>query len=1045
MRSIPAQFLYLGVIALLGGPAVGAPRTVGDILSDYVAARGRVTHIKTLRVRSQLFVGSRRIGGVTTAWRLPGACIREIPSDAGAWIETYGKDGAFISRGAYARYRPDQTTTRGLYYLFRILARPFPLEPYVRNNAARAGLKVGHTVLKGRRHDALYSKTDAAGVRAVYIFDPDTHLLVNTRYVLGKSLDLANVTYSDHRRVDGVMLPHAMFTLARRWAESDEKGRLLPSAPAQRDERRDRWEINPNLKGVVMGPRGLGRGGGKGFSNETFSSGVSPHEVAVGDLDGDGKQDIAVACFGGIAVHFGGAFDRPEWLPLGKGHHRGLVCADVDCDGRLDLVTSSNVDPSRTYFIVSFDEKRKPTGRTQYGAPLFVRSLAGHDFDRDGVIDFAAAGWARKEIRIRFGNGALGARIVGTGWPLDPERKKRRGYCVDVGNVNGDEHDDLAVCDGQRLLLFEGDANLSFHPRMKPLDLKQPADVELVDLDGDGRDDALVASMATRRDIPRELAVIRNTGGSLKVEKNLEVGASVRDVESGDLNGDGKMDAVATSYLTGEVVVLYGDGDCGFARPVRFRCGRGAERIAIADVNGDGRDDIVVGNNLGDSITVLINQGEFAPVPRSRLQPTATAIPVSSKVEFKLEGLSDTFEFAGEFLIPSKIPDPSGLAVIGGDPVHTQIVFVSDKRSAIFRAIVEKRGERLLVGPEVPLLGYEGKKLDLEGVAYFNENLFLACEADSHVLRATIFGRVLGRADTGVESTGNDGLEAIALRVRKDGTPVLYAFKERFGKTGRPNPGVRAFGIQDDPFALLPRGERRAIPTVVLDQTGATYFWDRLFVVSRLFRGIAEIEFDDDAFKKNPKITNFRELTDTKLGLLHPPNPLYGLVEGIAFDPDGDLYLLVDHNGDVIGKEGFNRGRNGRLLWFKNVSEIKSRPRVTQVEIKQILVPVAGAGAPGVELKPEEAATIARKVLARAKAGEDFDALAAEAAYRRDKLPVKMAVVRDGKAPAGAFPAGRLPLSLRRLAFRLEVGEIGLCEHHAAEAPAGYRVVVRVK
>ena len=80
-------------------------------------------------------------------------------------------------------------------------------------------------------------------------------------------------------------------------------------------------------------------------------------------------------------------------------------------------------------------------------------------------------------------------------------------------------------------------------------------------------------------------------------------------------------------------------------------------------------------------------------------------------------------------------------------------------------------GKRLLVGPAIPLIGLEQERLDLEAVAWdsWTGNLFLGCEADSTIVRADLFGHVLGRVKTGIESGGNDGIEAVAFRRLKDG------------------------------------------------------------------------------------------------------------------------------------------------------------------------------------------------------------------------------------------------------------------------------------
>jgi uncharacterized protein YjiK len=794
---------------------------------------------------------------------------------------------------------------------------------------------------------------------------------------------------------------------------------------------------------------GVGSGGTSGFLRKVYRTGPEPMDVAVGDLDGDGLADVAAACWGGLHINFGHDPRRSVRVKLGAGHHTGCVIEDYDLDGRPEVITTSNVEPAQRFFFVSFDAERKATVRSWYGAPLFTHGLATPDLDLDGLPDLVATGSASRTLDVKFNNGSGGVRIVGSTWFLDLNKRNRRGYGLAVGHLDADSLLDIAVADGTRVVVFQGKLNLSFQPGIAiPSEKDRPrraVDVLFADLNGDGRDELIIAQEHPLLDLPKDVIVVRNEDSKLTVSQEINAGARVQSLSSGLLNEDPHLDVVATAYLTGEVVLLHGDGKGRLGKPVRLASGRGACRVAVSDVDGDRRDDLVVANRLDDTITVLLNRRD-APTFLRRGPRRAEPCPPPTRVEFKLEGLTDPYEFAGEFRLPARVREPSGLAALGGVS-STMLVLVSDKESSLFRAVLDVAGERLLVGPAIPLLGHERARLDLEGVAWdqLSGNLFLACEAKSTVLRTVLWGtRLDDPVSTGIPFRSNDGIEALALRRKKDGTPLLYAFKERHGKS-LAQPFVRVFGIEDSPFELVQRGPDLKLPLYVPDQTGATVAEDRLYVVSRGMRGIVEVAFDGDGFAKEANVASYRELTGKLLGLGTP----FGAVEGIAIGPAPrrDLFLLVDNNGELLGKEGLNRGREGRLLWFVNRGSRTGRPRPARVIVKQIHVPWRGAqGAPPVNATREKAREIAEGVLERLERGEDFDQLAREFHYTDSKLPARLRIAADGfKVHSGEFKERDLPMAVANLAFNLDVGETGLCEFHREESPYGYHVLLRIE
>jgi serine/threonine protein kinase len=335
----------------------------------------------------------------------------------------------------------------------------------------------------------------------------------------------------------------------------------------------------------------------------TYEVGHSPNSLAVGDFNGDGAPDLAVANVGSntisILMHQPPPADRAYLGPatdLAAGTEpRAVVVGDFDRDGKDDLVVadygSQVIQFLRGKGDGTFAEGvRHPAGN----GPI---ALAAADLDRDGRLDLAVVNALDNTVAVYLGKGD------GTFAAPVPYEVGKKPMAVAVADVNGDGKPDLVVAnydDGSVSVLLGKDDGVFRQGRRFPSG-KNPRSVAIADVNGDGRPDVIVAN----RFHSGTVSVLLGRGdGTFAAPLAFPVGSFPISVAVGDFNRDGKLDLAVANWGSSDVNVLLGKGDGTFRTPDNYGVHLANPfAIATADLDGDGKLDLVVA--MGGDLNVV--------------------------------------------------------------------------------------------------------------------------------------------------------------------------------------------------------------------------------------------------------------------------------------------------------------------------------------------------------------------------------------------------------------------------------------------------------
>jgi len=245
---------------------------------------------------------------------------------------------------------------------------------------------------------------------------------------------------------------------------------------------------------------------------------------------------------------------------------QGVVAADINLDGHLDLVTLPTFED---VFVPPKFSVLLGDGDGGFGAPI-TKTVSNQDASRGAVALLNADAFPDFALTVNIGSLSMLTLYFGAGDGTFPTTQNI--------SLNGTSH---------------------------------LMDVAVVELNGDGKPDFVVLDDGIFVFANGKLhTLVSNAQGGYTQLASQTVGAGSQHFALGDIDGDAVLDAVVANHFSGTLAVLIGTPGGGFGAPATLNVGGRPDGIVLHDLDGDGPLDIAYADSLQERLVTMLGDGE---------------------------------------------------------------------------------------------------------------------------------------------------------------------------------------------------------------------------------------------------------------------------------------------------------------------------------------------------------------------------------------------------------------------------------------------------